>query len=84
MTAPDKKTAIHFAQMRQLFAASKVSLISSMILAAILAYALREVVDVAVLIGWFSLIVISSLSRAALMLFYQRSTANSEMHDWLV
>ncbi len=62
-------------QMRQLFSASKVSLISSMLLATLLAYLQREVIAPAVLIAWLSVIVVASLLRAALVVVSRRASA---------
>lgn len=80
-----KKSAIESAQMRQLFAASKVSLIFSILLAAILAYMQRDVNDTAVVVTWFVLVVIVLISRMTFVLASQRSPVDDDAaHVWLV
>ncbi len=69
----DNKTAIQSVQMRQMIAASNMSLATSTLLAAILAYMQRDVIDFSVVIGWFTLIVLVMLSRAALVMAYHRT-----------
>ncbi|MDD5297932.1 MAG: ATP-binding protein [Rhodocyclaceae bacterium] len=85
MEVAEKDTAIRLALVRQLFAASTVSLVSSMLLAAILAYAQRSVIAHSLLFGWYSLIVLASLSRAVLGIAYTRSSADetATLRVWL-
>lgn len=71
-------------QTQQMYAASNTSLITGLILAAILAFIQRDVVAPTVVLGWFSLIVLITLSRAALVVAYQRATDTSDFHTWLV
>lgn len=73
MIQMDKKTSIQFEQMRQLFSASTMSLLSSIALATILAYAQRNVITPIILIAWLSAIALASLSRLALLKVYQYS-----------
>jgi diguanylate cyclase (GGDEF)-like protein/PAS domain S-box-containing protein len=82
----NKETAIQSAQLRQLFSASKVSLVTSTLLAAILAYMQREVIASSVVIAWFSLVVLVAFSRAALLNAYQSSPVgnNTATQVWLV
>jgi len=86
MNKLNKKTAIQSAQLRQLFSASNVSLITSTLLAAILAYMQREVIASSVVLAWFSLVVLVAFSRAALVKAYQRSPVIDETstHLWLL
>ncbi len=81
----DKKTAIQSAQLRQLFSASNVSLITSTLLAVILAFMQREVIASSVVVAWLSLVVLVAFSRAVLVKAYQRSTVDDEFstHVWL-
>ncbi len=65
MTA--KKTAVENEQMRQLFAASNMSLLSSILLATILAYAQRDVIAPTTLLTWLAVLVTVSLARAVLV-----------------
>jgi hypothetical protein len=51
----DKKLAIQAAQVRHMFSTSNITQVTSFILAAILAFMLREVLDQAIVIGWFCL-----------------------------
>jgi hypothetical protein len=55
MNKLNKKTTVQSAQLRQLFSASNVSLITSTLLAAILAYMQREVIASPVVLAWLSL-----------------------------
>ncbi len=68
--------AIQSVQMRQMIAASNMSLVTSTLLAAILAYMQRDVIGFAVVIAWFSLVVLVALSRAALAMVYRHSPAD--------
>ncbi|MEQ1600054.1 MAG: diguanylate cyclase, partial [Methylotenera sp.] len=69
----DKKTAVESARIGHLFSASKAALIASTLLASILAIMQREVIASSVVIIWFSLIIIVTLVRAALVIEYKRS-----------
>ena len=86
MNELSKKTAVQSAQLRQLFSASNVSLVTSTLLAAILAYMQREVIASSVVLAWFSLVVLVALSRAALVNAYQCSPVDDDtaIHVWLV
>jgi diguanylate cyclase (GGDEF)-like protein/PAS domain S-box-containing protein len=63
-----------------------VSLITSTLLAAILAYMHREVIASSVVITWFSLVVLIAFSRAALVSRYRRLDLNKDIpiHIWLI
>jgi diguanylate cyclase (GGDEF)-like protein/PAS domain S-box-containing protein len=86
MNKLSKTTAVQSAQLRQLFSASNVSLVTSTLLAAILAYIQREVIASSVVLVWFSLVVLVAFSRAALVNAYQSSTVDDDTatHIWLV
>ena len=62
------------------------SLVTSTLLAAILAYMQREVIASSVVLAWLSLIVLVALSRAALVHAYQCSPVDDDtsIHVWLV
>ena len=81
----NKKTAVQSAQLRQLFSASKVSLVTSTLLASILAYTQREMIASSVVIIWFSLILLVAFSRTVLVNAYQASSLDNEAttHFWL-
>jgi diguanylate cyclase (GGDEF)-like protein/PAS domain S-box-containing protein len=85
MNELSKKTAVQSAQLRQLFSASNVSLLTSTLLAAILAYMQHEVIASSVVLTWLSLVVLVAFSRAALVNAYQRSPVNNytAIHIWL-
>jgi len=85
MNKLNKKTAIQSAQLRQLFSASNVSLITSTLLAVILAFMQREVIASSVVLAWLSLVVLVAFSRAALVKAYQRSPVDDDFstHVWL-
>ena len=76
MNILNPKTAVQSAQLRQLFSTSNVSLTTSVLLAAILAYMEREVIASSVVLAWFFVIVLVALSRAALAYTYQRASAD--------
>ncbi|MDD2661991.1 MAG: PAS domain S-box protein, partial [Methylococcales bacterium] len=78
-------TAIQSAQLRQLFSSSILSLITSTILALILAYMQREAIASSVILGWLSLVLLAGFSRAALVKAYLCSKADDEAtHVWLL
>ncbi|MDD5266490.1 MAG: EAL domain-containing protein [Methylococcales bacterium] len=84
MNKSNKKTAIQSAQLRQLFSASKATLITGTLLAAILAYTQREVIASSVVLGWFSLVVLVAFARAALVNAYLRSPQDdAAIYVWL-
>ncbi|MFZ2171063.1 MAG: EAL domain-containing protein [Methylococcaceae bacterium] len=80
------KTSVQSEQLRQLFAASNVSLLTSTLLAAILIYMQREVIASSTLITWFSFVVLVAFSRAALVNVYRRSFVDdaTATHVWLI
>ena len=86
MNELSKKTAVQSAQLRQLFCASNVSLVTSTLLATILAYMQREVIASSVVLAWLSLVVLVAFSRAALVKAYQYSQVDDDttIHAWLV
>ena len=86
MNELSKKTAVQSAQLRQLFSASNVSLVTSTLLATILAYMQREVIASSVVLAWLSLVVLVAFSRAALVKAYQYSPVDDDttIHVWLV
>jgi len=69
----DNKTAIQPLQLQQLLSASNMSLIVSALLAAIFAYMQSEVIAPTVVIAWYFLIMLVTLSRAALVVAYRHS-----------
>ena len=85
MNILNPKTAVQSAQLRQLFSTSNVSLTTSVLLAAILAYMEREVITSSMVLAWFSVVVLISLSRVALAYAYQRGPVNDDnvTHVWL-
>ncbi|MGR8999926.1 MAG: diguanylate cyclase, partial [Gammaproteobacteria bacterium] len=82
----NKKTAVQSAQLRQLFSESNVSLLTSTLLAAILAYIQRDVIISSVVFAWLSLVVLVAFSRAVLVNAYQCSSVDddSAIRVWLV
>jgi len=80
----DRKIAIQTAQIRQMFSTSHITQATSVILAAILSYVLRDVNDTTTVIEWFSVITLVALSRTALAFAYQSSLQNiKSSHFWL-
>jgi PAS domain S-box-containing protein len=82
----DKKIAIQAALTRQLFAASKTALVASILLAALLAYMQRYVINSEVILAWGIAVVLVALLRMALIIAYQRSDTSdhSAVHSWLI
>lgn len=70
-----KKTAIQAAQLEQLLAASSRTLVASTLLACILAYMQRDVIDAHVIIGWLVVMVIVNIVRMILTFNHQRYPA---------
>jgi len=81
-----KKIAIQATLTRQLFPASNIAQVSSIILAALLAYIQRDVIDFEVVLAWGFMAVLVALLRIALAIAYQRSdiSDNSTTHSWLI
>jgi signal transduction histidine kinase/CheY-like chemotaxis protein len=81
----DKKTAIKFEQLRQLYSGNSVPLVSSAVLAGILAFMQRNVISSAVIINWFSLIALIMFSRGIISFTYQRASTDikADTHRWL-
>ncbi len=71
-------------QTQQMYAASTTSLITGLILAAILAFIQRDAIAPTVVLGWFSLIALITLARAALVRAYQRTSDHSNFNTWLL
>lgn len=86
MNNSNKKAAVQAAQLRQLFSASNRSLITSTLLAVILAYLQREVIASSVVITWLSLVGVVAFLRALLVKAYQGSPLDGDTatHVWLV
>lgn len=74
----NKETAVKSAQIQQLFSACKVSLVSSTLLAIILAYMQREVIASPVVIIWLTLVILVAISRLLLVINFQSASMNSE------
>jgi diguanylate cyclase (GGDEF)-like protein/PAS domain S-box-containing protein len=86
MNDASKNQDIQAMQTQQMFAASNRSLVSGIILAAILTYIQREVIDYNVIFSWLTLIISITASRAALVSAFQRDVARNgnNMHSWLM
>lgn len=80
----DANIAKHASQIKQLFSTSNISQITGVILAAILSYVQREVIDSATVLVWFSTIALLALLRTALVIAYQRSAGNEATQSWLM
>lgn len=72
-----KKTAVQSAQLQQLLSASNTALITSTLLATILAYMQRQVILFSIVIVWYSFVVLVALFRGALVVAYQRSPSDN-------
>jgi len=84
MNNPDKKIAIQAAQTRQMFAACNMSLVTSLLLAALLAVMQWNVVAHEVIFVWLALIASVTLARVALVVAYRRSAKDAAARVWLV
>ena len=73
MSNLNQNSVMQISRLKQLLSASRVALLSSTILAGILAYMQREVIASSIVIAWFSLVVLIALARAALVINYQNS-----------
>jgi len=82
----NKKIAIQAAQIRHMFSTSNITQITSVILAAILSYMLRAVIESAWVLGWFSMVVFVALARTILALSFQRANVgDNHVEDfWLL
>jgi diguanylate cyclase (GGDEF)-like protein/PAS domain S-box-containing protein len=74
--ALNRTTEIQSAQLRQLLSISKVSLLTSVSLALILAYMQHAVVAAAALVAWCVFMVLASILRAATILAYRNFAAD--------
>ena len=69
----NKISAIQYAQLKHLYSNSNTALLTSTILAGILAYMQREVTPSSVMLPWLSLVIVVALVRAALNIAYKHS-----------
>ncbi|MDO9238681.1 MAG: EAL domain-containing protein [Methylicorpusculum sp.] len=79
------KASVQSAQLQQLFSASIASLVTSTLLAAILAFIQREVIATSIVLGWFGLVMLVALFRAALVYAFRHASIESEtaIQSWL-
>lgn len=86
MNNSNKKAAVQAAQLRQLFSASNRSLVTSTLLAVILAYLQREVIASSVVLTWLFLAGGVAFLRAVLVKAYQGSPLDGDTatHVWLL
>jgi diguanylate cyclase (GGDEF)-like protein/PAS domain S-box-containing protein len=77
--------AVKIAQLRQLFSVSKLSLVTSVSLALILAYIQREVISNSVVFGWLIAHIVVSFSRYFLLRAYEHNaiTDQDTVNTWL-
>lgn len=73
MTHYNNKEALESARLQHLVTASKSSLITNILLAAIVAFIQRDVIASEIVITWFSLILIITIIRKVLIIRYQSS-----------
>ena len=86
MNKLDKKTAIQFEQLRQLYSGSTVPLVSSAVLAGILAFMQRNVISSTVVVSWFALIALIMILRGIINFAYQCASTELkiETQRWLL
>lgn len=70
-----KKTGIQAAQLEQLLAASSRTLVAGTLIACLLAYMQRDVIDAHVIIGWLAVMIIVNIVRMILTFNHQRYPA---------
>lgn len=82
----NNKMAIQAVLIRQLFSTSNLAQITSVVLAAILAYMQREDVDPSITTVWFAMVVVVAAFRTALAFNYGNAAAGNEIatQDWLM
>ncbi|MFA5985217.1 MAG: EAL domain-containing protein [Methylococcaceae bacterium] len=79
-----KNNSAESARLQQLYSVSYASLMSSTLLGVILAYIQHEVIDAAIVITWLTLLLVSSLFRAALAYNYQQTNVDDDASKlWL-
>lgn len=85
MTDPALNSPIQSAQTRQVYAASKVSMLTSTLLALLLALIQTDVIDSTVVWSWLALVVFVALARTVLVSAYQRAVKREAADDsvWL-
>ena len=85
MNGPDKKAAlIQAEQVRVLFSGGPASNVSGVLLAALLAYAQRGVINAAAIVGWLTLIVAIAVARATFFAWHRRAaSADADSRIWL-
>jgi diguanylate cyclase (GGDEF)-like protein/PAS domain S-box-containing protein len=76
MSIDHKKLAVQTEQIEALFATHTLSLISGVLLAAVLCYIQWDVIDHGVILGWFVTIGLVQLARIFIVLMYQRNPSN--------
>jgi len=69
----DKQSIVQLKLTKQLYLAGRASLVTSILLACVLAYVLRDVISATIIYPWLALIIFFSLARAVLMIAYARS-----------
>lgn len=81
----DKQSTIQSKLTSQLFSVGRASLVTSILLALLLAYIQRNVISYTIIYPWLSLIIFFSLARAALIATYLRSNVNkaTDSQSWL-
>jgi len=75
----EKNSAIKLAQLNQLLSVSIAPLLISIVLAALLTYIQRDVIDVLILTLWFLSVALISLLRVVLIISYQRSSTQESL-----
>jgi diguanylate cyclase (GGDEF)-like protein/PAS domain S-box-containing protein len=85
-TITDNMAVVESARLKHLFSASKPALITSVLLASILAFTERNEITFSVVAVWYSLLLLVSIARAALFIAYQRLNIEdySEIRVWLM
>src|SRR5512139_996115 len=74
----NKKTEVQTGQLRHLFSLSNGSILTSTLLAAILAYVQIDVIESSVILAWFFLILLVAASRWGLVNAYHSADMNDE------
>ncbi len=85
-TISNNMKAVESARLKHLFSTSKPALITSVLLASILAFTVRNEISSYVIAIWYCLLLLVSLARASLLILYKRQKFEdySTTHTWLM
>jgi diguanylate cyclase (GGDEF)-like protein/PAS domain S-box-containing protein len=85
-TTTDNMAVVESARLKHLFSASKPALITSILLASILAFTERSEITFSVVAIWYALLLLVSAARSVLLISYKRQRFEdySKTHTWFI